>query len=93
MKYFILTYLLTHDYMERRGDYRKEHLALADKYHKKGSLVMGGALSRPADKAVLIFRSEKVELVQGFVEQDPYVKNCLVEDWDIREWTVVVGLL
>jgi len=93
MKYFILTYLLTHDYMERRGDYRKEHLALADKYHKKGSLVMGGALSKPADKAVLIFRSEKVELVQGFVEEDPYVKHGLVEDWDIREWTVVVGLL
>ena len=93
MKYFILTYLVTHDYMERRGDYRDKHLALADKYYKEGSLIMGGALARPADKAVLIFRSEKIELVQGFVEEDPYVKNGLVEDWDIREWTVVVGLL
>jgi hypothetical protein len=93
MKYFILTYLVTHDYMERRGDYRKEHLDLADKYHKKGSLIMGGALSRPEDKAVLIFRSEKIELVQAFVKADPYVKHGLVEDWDIREWTVVVGLL
>tara|TARA_R110002111_G_scaffold195470_3_gene261346 strand:- start:652 stop:921 length:270 start_codon:yes stop_codon:yes gene_type:complete len=89
----MLTYLLTHDYMDRRGDYREEHLLLADDYYKKGLLLMGGALSRPADKAVLIFRSEMVNDVEAFVKEDPYVKNGLVESWEIRDWSVVVGVV
>ncbi|GEO22727.1 YciI-like protein [Cyclobacterium qasimii] len=93
MKYYMLTYLLVDDYMDRRGDYRREHLELADDFYKKGLLLMGGALSRPTDKAVLIFRSEIVSAVESFVKEDPYVKNGLVESWDIREWSVVVGVV
>lgn len=89
----MLTYLLVDDYMDRRGDYRREHLELADDFYKKGLLLMGGALSRPTDKAVLIFRSEIVSAVESFVKEDPYVKNGLVESWDIREWSVVVGVV
>jgi len=93
MKYYMLTYLLANDYMDRRGDYRKEHLELADDFYKKGLLLMGGALSRPSDKAVLIFRSEIISAVEAFVKEDPYVKNGLVESWEIREWSVVVGVV
>jgi len=93
MKYYMLTYLLVNDYMDKRGDYRKEHLTLADKYYKEGLLLMGGALSRPSDKAVLVFRSELIEDVEAFVKEDPYVKNGLVESWEIREWSVVVGVV
>jgi len=89
----MLTYLLVNDYMDKRGDYRKEHLTLADKYYKEGLLLMGGALSRPSDKAVLVFRSELIEDVEAFVKEDPYVKNGLVESWEIREWSVVVGVV
>ncbi|EPR68699.1 hypothetical protein ADICYQ_2085 [Cyclobacterium qasimii M12-11B] len=68
-------------------------MELADDFYKKGLLLMGGALSRPTDKAVLIFRSEIVSAVESFVKEDPYVKNGLVESWDIREWSVVVGVV
>ena len=54
---------------------------------------MGGALSRPTDKAVLIFRSQGVDDAEEFVKTDPYVKNGLVKSWELREWEVVVGVV
>lgn len=89
----MLTYLLAPDYTEKRGEFREEHLALADKFFKKGVLLMGGALSRPTDKAVLIFRSQGVDDAEEFVKTDPYVKNGLVKSWELREWEVVVGVV
>ncbi|GAB3013905.1 YciI-like protein [uncultured Cyclobacterium sp.] len=93
MKYYMLTYLLSEGYMENRGEFREDHLALADEFYKKGVLLMGGALSRPADKAVLIFRSEGEDDAKDFIKADPYVKNGLVESWELREWKVVVGVV
>ena len=93
MKYYMLTYLFSKDYIEKRGEFRESHLALADKFYKKGVLLMGGALSRPADKAILIFRSEGENDAKDFVKADPYVKNGLVESWELREWKVLVGVV
>ncbi|MDO6438268.1 YciI-like protein [Cyclobacterium sp. 1_MG-2023] len=93
MKYYMLTYLLSEGYMENRGEFREDHLALADEFYKKGVLLMGGALSRPADKAVLIFRSEGENDARDFIKADPYVTNGLVESWELREWKVVVGVV
>tara|TARA_R110000868_G_scaffold121812_3_gene323138 strand:+ start:12257 stop:12526 length:270 start_codon:yes stop_codon:yes gene_type:complete len=89
----MLTYFLAEDYMQKRGGFRKDHLSLADKFYRKGVLLMGGALSRPADKAVLIFHSEGENDAKDFVNADPYVTNGLVESWELREWNVVVGVV
>jgi hypothetical protein len=29
--------------------------------------------------------------VENFAKNDPYVKNGLVKNWHIREWTTVIG--
>jgi uncharacterized protein YciI len=89
--YFILTYITGDGYIKRRAPFRNQHLALASEYHHKGLLVMGGALADPADKAVLIFKCQDKEVVENFVLKDPYVQNCIIDSWEVREWTVVIG--
>ncbi|MEJ8804169.1 hypothetical protein [Pontibacter sp. H249] len=53
--YYILFYKTVADYIERRTQYRAEHLALAQKAKESGHIVMAGALAEPADGAVLVF--------------------------------------
>ncbi|WP_154858686.1 YciI-like protein [Cyclobacterium xiamenense] len=91
MNHYLLMYTVASDYLERRGAYREEHLALAGKHHQNGDLLMGGALADPADRAILLFRGESPAAAEAFVREDPYVKNGLVHSWEIRKWTVVVG--
>lgn len=91
MNYYILRYLLVDDYLERRPKYREDHLTLATELHKKGELIFGGALSDPADEALLIFKVAEKSIIEDFVSKDPYIKNGLVLKWEIRKWNVVIG--
>ncbi len=89
--YYILSYKTTSDYLERRGEYRAEHLSLANAAHQNGDIIMAGALADPADSALLIFKSDSPEVAENFAKNDPYVKNGLIIEWTVRPWTVVVG--
>lgn len=89
--YYLLSYELVDDYLQRRPALRKEHLKLAREANERGELVLAGALADPPDQAVLIFRSEDDSVVRDFVAHDPYVREGLVNRWVIRLWTVVVG--
>jgi uncharacterized protein len=89
--HFLLIYDLSPDYMEKRGQYRDEHLRLAWQAHKRGELELGGALADPADQAILFFTGDSPLVVERFVEKDPYVYHGLVKQWQIRTWTTVVG--
>lgn len=91
LKHFILFYETTDDYMEKRGTYRADHLALAQKMKQDGTLILAGALANPPDGAVLIFQGETEDVARAFAEQDPYVANGLIKKWYVREWTTVVG--
>lgn len=88
---YLLFYDTSPDYLQRRGAFRDEHLALAWEAQAKGHLVLAGALANPADGAVLHFRGDSPAAVEEFVRADPYVKNGLVTSWRVREWTTVVG--
>jgi len=55
-------------------------------------LVMAGALADPVDRAVFVFRVGDSQVVEDFVHSDPYVKNELVTAWQVRPWTVVIGV-
>ncbi|HSQ64159.1 MAG TPA: YciI-like protein [Polyangiaceae bacterium] len=92
MKHFALFYDLVSDYLERRGQYRDEHLRLAWAAADRGELVLGGALS-PADTAILVFRGETPEVAEAFARADPYVIHGLVRSHRVREWSTVVGEL
>ena len=89
--YYVLFYKTVESYVERRAPFREEHLALATAAHKRGELVMGGALADPADTAVLVFKGESPAVAEAFVKSDPYVRNGLIIEWSIRPWTVVIG--
>jgi hypothetical protein len=91
MKYFILSYDVVDDYLERRQEFRAEHLALATLETNRGLLRYAGAYADPADGAAMVFRCEDESVVRAFVDADPYVANGLVTKWHIREWTVVAG--
>jgi len=89
--HWLLLYELVDDYLERRTPLRPEHLGLAQAAHERGDLVMAGALSDPADGAVLVFRGEDASAAEAFAQADPYVREGLVRAWQVRPWTVVIG--
>jgi len=91
MSYYALIYHLTDNYIERRTQFREEHLKLAKESNDRGEMMLAGAFSDPADKALLIFKVADKSVIEEFVRKDPYVKNGLIAKWEIREWTVVIG--
>ncbi len=91
MNYYILFYDVVEDYVSRRALYRDAHLRLAREAHRRGDLLLAGALSDPTDRAVLVFRAAEKSVVEDFARNDPYVINRLVTRWQIRPWAVVVG--
>jgi hypothetical protein len=91
MDYYLLEYAVVDDYVARRTAFREQHLALARAAHQRGDLILAGALAEPTDRAVLVWRTDDRSVVEGFVDDDPYVEHGLVTSWTIRPWTVVVG--
>jgi uncharacterized protein YciI len=91
MPYFILFYDAVDNYVERRAPYREEHLRLAREAVQRGELLLGGALTDPVDRSVLVFRAPDRAVVEAFARADPYVINGVVTRWEVRGWTVVVG--
>ncbi|MBQ5965452.1 YciI-like protein [Massilia sp. ZL223] len=89
--HYILTYDLAPDYLERRAEFRNEHLKLAWEAQQRGELVLAGALAEPADHAVLVFDCDTPEPVQLFAARDPYVTHGLVKAFHVRQWSTVVG--
>jgi uncharacterized protein len=90
--HYLLIYELAPDYLERRGEFRSEHLKLAWDAQQRGEIVIAGALSDPADQAILMFKCDRPETVRHFAETDPYVTNGLVKSYHVRPWNTVVGV-
>jgi hypothetical protein len=89
--HYLLLYDVAADYLERRGEFRVEHLTLAWEAHARGELVLAGAVGDPPDGGVLFFRGDSPEVAERFAEADPYVRNGLVTSWRVTPWTTVVG--
>jgi uncharacterized protein len=89
--YYLLFYKTVDNYIERRAPFRQEHLELARAAFEKGDLVMAGALAEPADGAVLLFQGDNPKAAEDFAKADPYVRNGLITEWNVRQWSVVIG--
>jgi uncharacterized protein len=89
--HFLLTYEFVPGYLERRPLHRSEHLRLAWEAHRRGELVLAGALADPVDSAVLFFQGENDRAARAFAETDPDVQAGLVQRWSVRPWTTVVA--
>ena len=89
--HFLLFYDYAPDYLERRGEFRNEHLKLAWQSQERGEMVLAGALADPPDRGVLLFQCDSAEIPERFARNDPYLKNGIVKAYSIRPWTTVVG--
>lgn len=89
--HYLLSYDLAPDYLERRGQFRDEHLQLAWEAQERGEIVIAGALNEPADMAVLLFQGDSPEAAERFAKADPYVIHGLVTAYRVRHWNTVVG--
>ena len=95
--HYLLFYETAPDYLERRAEFRSEHLARAWEAHARGELILGGALAESMDGvvlpggAVLLFEGDSPEVAERFAVADPYVRNGLVARWRVRVWSTVVG--
>ena len=89
--HYLLFYDYAPDYLERRPQFRGDHLALAWAAVERGELVLAGVLAEPVDAAVFFFQCDSAEVVERFVAEDPYVQNGLVTAWRVRRWDTVVG--
>ncbi|MGB7847880.1 MAG: YciI-like protein [Candidatus Acidiferrum sp.] len=91
MAYYALFYEVVDNFVERRAPFREEHLRLAQEAHRRGELVLAGALAEATDGALIIFRGDSPAAATSFAQKDPYVSNGLVKHWKVRPWSVVVG--
>ncbi len=89
--HYLLFYDVVPDYIERRAQYRKQHLEYCREACARGELVLGGALADPVDGAVLLFQGDSPAVAERFARSDPFVTNGLVTRWRVRNWTTVVG--
>ena len=89
--HYVLFYKTEDNYIERRAPYRMEHLSLAQQAFENGTLVMAGAYADPPDGALLVFKGDDPSVAENFAKNDPYVKNGIIKEWHVRNWTVVIG--
>lgn len=89
--HFLMFYEFVPDYLERRAQFRAEHLRLAWESHARGELLLAGAYADPTDGAALLFECASSAVPEQFAAADPYVRHGLVTAYRIRSWTTVVG--
>ena len=93
MNWYVLIYNYVSNAKELRSPFRENHLKLVNGYVEKGEITLAGAWKNPLDGAAFIFKCDDQKTVKSFIEEDPYVLNGIVTDWQIKEWTVVAGTM
>jgi len=91
--HYVLIYDVGEGFIERRAQFRDEHLALAWRAADAGELLLAGALAEPTEQALLLFDATTSEVAERFANADPYVRNGLVKRWRVQQWHTVVGRL
>ena len=89
--HYVLFYEVGEDYVSRRAEFREAHLEKAWAASARGELVLGGALAKPVDGAILLFKGDSPEVAEKFARADPYVTSGAVKRWHVREWMTVAG--
>ena len=68
--HYLLFYEVGEDYVSKRAQFRSLHLEKAWKASERGELVLAGALAKPIDGAVLLFRGDSPEVAEKFARAD-----------------------
>lgn len=91
LMHYILFYDVVENFVEKRMPFRGAHLTKVREAFERGEIVLAGALTEPADGAVLVFRGVSSQPAEEFARNDPYVANGLVRSWRVRKWNTVIG--
>lgn len=86
-----LLYEYVNDILERRGEYRDEHLGLIGSWSDDGRLALAGPLGEGPRGALFVFEVDDPSEVEAFVDADPYVSAGLVTAHRIEPWTLVAS--
>jgi len=84
-RYYILTYKYIQDTFYKRIPFRDQHQKLIQDIQQNNTKVIAGNYF-PLDGAVILFESENEKVAEEFVKSDPYVKNGLVSEYDVKEY-------
>ncbi len=91
MSYYALIYDVVNGFVDKRMPHRPAHLTKINEAHRRGEIVMAGAIGDPPEGALIVFMGESAEAAEQFARTDPYVTQGLVTRWRVLPWTVVVG--
>ena len=89
--YYLLHYEYVEDIVSKREPYRDQHLRLLNALQDNDQVILAGAVGNPVTGATFVFKVHSEDIIQSFVNNDPYVANQLVTEFVIEPWTVVVG--
>lgn len=90
-KHYVLTYNYVADMVNKRAPHRDAHISYAKDFESKG-LLLGGALQNPVDSGLLFFEAGEKDVIQ-YAENDPYMKNGLIQSYSVREIMFAFGSL
>ncbi len=83
----LLVYEYVDDMAERRAPHREAHLALIQRYHADGRLVIAGGIGVPVHGGLLAFR--EAADAEAFAAADPYAAAGLIVSSRVEPWAVV----
>jgi uncharacterized protein YciI len=88
------TYAVRYTYDERddvRDRFRPEHRAYLSGLADQGTLLVSGPFADGAPGALLVFRADERAAVDAILAADPFAREGLVVDADVRAWEPVLG--
>ena len=71
--------------LEKRTPYRESHLAGLAKQKKDGVLITLGP-TKDNTKVFGIYEADNETIVKNLIESDPYWKNGIWTDYEVKEW-------
>ena len=90
MTVFAVQYAYDHR-SSRRDEVRPEHRAYLGGLVDQGTLLASGPWSDGDPGALLLVSADSVADVDRLLDADPFVREGLVADRTVREWTPVFG--
>ena len=92
MAYLARFYDVVEEFLPRWAPYGAQNLRPVQEAHRRGEIVLAGALGVPPDRALLVFRTDGPALVDAFARDDPYVTHGLMTRWEVLPWAVVSAM-
>jgi uncharacterized protein YciI len=87
MAYYVLEY--RYGDMDARARVRPHHLEYVAALHAAGKVLLAGPIGDGAG-AMVIFRTADEAEARRLVDEDPYTKEHVAVDAQLREWNVVI---